>query len=41
MKTKHLIWTLIILIVLESCSRAISPYEAANNPKGRHCKRIR
>ncbi|MDP4261212.1 MAG: hypothetical protein Q8941_01665 [Bacteroidota bacterium] len=40
MKTKNLLWIIIILVVLQSCSRAISPYEAANNPRGKHCKVI-
>jgi hypothetical protein len=41
MKKSHLIWIMILIITLHSCSRAITPYEAANNPRGRHCKRIR
>ncbi|MFI5128604.1 MAG: hypothetical protein ACHQFX_01380 [Chitinophagales bacterium] len=41
MKTRNIIAALIILIILQSCARAISPYEAANNPRGRHCRTIR
>lgn len=41
MKTKHLIWALLFILFLESCSHAISPYEAANNPRGKKCKNIR
>ena len=41
MKTRNLLGIIIIcLVVLQSCARAISPYEAANNPRGRHCKVI-
>ncbi len=41
MKTKNLLWLLLIFIVLESCSRAMSPYEAANNPRGKKCRAIK
>jgi len=41
MKTKHLIWLLLIVTVFESCMRAMTPYEAANNPRGKKCRNIR
>ncbi len=40
MKTKNIVIALLILVFLQSCARAISPYQAANNPRGRHCKVI-
>ncbi len=41
MKKKHLLWMAVLFIVLESCSRAMSPYEAANHPRGKKCREIR
>ncbi len=41
MKTKNLLWLLVLIIILESCSRAMSPYEAANNPRGKKCRDIK
>jgi len=41
MKTKHLFWILILIVTLQACSRAMTPFEAANNPKGKHCRNIR
>ena len=35
MKTKHLFWILIVVITLQACARAMTPYEAANHPKGK------
>jgi hypothetical protein len=41
MKTKHLFWILIVVITLQACARAMTPYEAANFPKGKKCRNIR
>lgn len=41
MKTKIFILALIAVIFLESCSRSFTPYEAANNPRGKKCGKIR
>jgi len=41
MKTKSLVWILIIIIMLQSCHRAMTPYEAANFPRGKKCRSIR
>ncbi len=41
MKVKHLFWIMILIVTLQACSRAMSPYEAANYPKGKKCRNIR
>lgn len=41
MKTSIFIVMLIAIVLLESCSRSYTPYEAANNPRGRKCGTIR
>jgi len=41
MKTRIALLLIITSIIFQSCSRAISPYQAANNPKGKHCKDIK
>jgi len=41
MKTRNLIGIVIILIILQSCAKYMSPYEAANHPRGRKCAIIR
>jgi len=41
MKRSTVLWALIIIIFLQSCSRAITPYEAANNPRGKKCRTIK
>jgi len=41
MKTKQLFWILIIIIMLQACNRAMTPYEAANHPRGKKCRSIR
>jgi len=41
MKTRHFVWLVIIVIFIESCQRSFTPYEAANNPRGRKCATIR
>lgn len=41
MKTRILILALIAIILLESCSRSFTPYQAANNPRGKKCGTIR
>lgn len=41
MRTKLFLVLLIAIVVLESCSRSFTPYEAANSPRGRKCGNIR
>ncbi|MGB3006924.1 MAG: hypothetical protein WBC06_10460 [Chitinophagaceae bacterium] len=41
MKSRMLIILLLAGIAIQSCSRALSPYEAANHPKGKHCRDIK
>ncbi|MEO7924117.1 MAG: hypothetical protein ABIR30_10585 [Chitinophagaceae bacterium] len=41
MKTRIFVLVLIIIIVFESCSRGFTPYQAANNPRGKKCGVIR
>jgi hypothetical protein len=41
MKARIFIFLIIASIAFQSCSRAISPYEAANNPRGKKCKDIK
>lgn len=41
MKARIVIVLIIASIFFQACSRAISPYQAANNPKGKHCKDIK
>ncbi len=38
---KGIFVVLALLIFLASCSRALTPYEAANNPKGKKCRALR
>jgi hypothetical protein len=42
MKTRLLAVLLIAIILIESsCRSAMTPYQAANNPRGRKCRAIR
>ncbi|HEV7782859.1 MAG TPA: hypothetical protein VGO58_16400 [Chitinophagaceae bacterium] len=41
MKTRILILLIVASIVFQACSRAISPYQAANNPRGKKCRDIK
>ncbi|MEQ1676680.1 MAG: hypothetical protein ABL876_08270 [Chitinophagaceae bacterium] len=41
MKTRIVLFLLIASIVFQACNRAMSPYEAANNPRGKHCRDIK
>ena len=41
MKNRYWLAALLLIIVLESCSRSFTPYEAANNPRGRKCGTIK
>jgi len=41
MKARLILFLLAAIIVFESCSRAMSPYEAANNPRGKKCRDIK
>lgn len=41
MKTKSLLLALAVILILQSCSRSFTPYQAANNPRGKKCGYIR
>ncbi len=41
MKNKFLLVLILGMIVLQSCTRVMSPYQAANHPRGRKCAIIR
>jgi len=41
MKNKFLLILVLGMIVLQSCTRVMSPYQAANHPRGRKCAIIR
>ncbi len=41
MKVKFAIVLLLAIVFLESCSRSFTPYQAANNPSGKRCGKIR
>jgi hypothetical protein len=41
MKTRNILALIIILIILQSCGKYMTPYEAANHPRGRRCATIR
>jgi hypothetical protein len=41
MKIRIALLLIIASIAFQSCSRAITPYQAANNPKGKHCRDIK
>ena len=41
MKIKILLIVIIASVIFQSCSRAMTPYEAANFPKGKKCRNIR
>ena len=41
MRTRLIIILIIGAFIFESCTRSMSPYEAANNPRGRKCAVIK
>lgn len=41
MKTGILLAIVAMIFILESCSRSFTPYQAANNPRGKKCGVIR
>ncbi|HYM94081.1 MAG TPA: hypothetical protein VET23_08085 [Chitinophagaceae bacterium] len=41
MKTRILISLLVLSLAFQACNRAMTPYQAANNPKGKRCRDIR
>jgi hypothetical protein len=41
MKKRIVLVLIVASVIFQSCSRAISPYQAANNPKGKHCRDIK
>ena len=40
MKIKILCFIILALVILQACNRAMTPYEAANFPKGKKCRNI-
>ena len=40
MKIKILFFIILALVILQACNRAMTPYEAANFPKGKKCRNI-
>lgn len=41
MKGKILLLIILASVILQSCARSFTPYEAANHPKGKKCGVIR
>jgi len=41
MKTRIVLFLIAAGIAFQSCSRAMSPYEAANHPRGKKCREIK
>jgi hypothetical protein len=41
MKTRIILALMMIIILFESCARTFTPYQAANNPRGKKCGVIR
>lgn len=41
MKGRFFLVLIMAIIVFESCTRVMSPYQAANNPRGKKCAIIR
>ncbi|HEX2848784.1 MAG TPA: hypothetical protein VHN59_19715 [Chitinophagaceae bacterium] len=41
MKTRIIWIVLFAMVALQACNRAMTPYEAANNPRGKKCRDIR
>jgi hypothetical protein len=41
MKTKIIVLLIVASIAFQACNRAMSPYEAANNPRGKKCRDIK
>jgi len=41
MKARFLFFLIIFSFLFQACNRAMSPYEAANHPKGKKCRNIR
>ena len=41
MKTRIVLFAILAATILQACSRAMSPFEAANNPRGKKCRVIK
>jgi hypothetical protein len=41
MKNRIILLLIIVIIAFQSCHRAMSPYEAANFPRGKKCRDIK
>gem|GEM_PF-751107 len=39
--TRIVMVLLLASFLFQACNRAMSPYEAANNPRGKHCRDIK
>lgn len=41
MKARIILFLIVASLVFQACHRAMSPYEAANNPRGKKCRDIK
>jgi hypothetical protein len=41
MKTRIVLLMIVASIAFQSCHKAMTPYEAANHPRGKKCREIR
>jgi hypothetical protein len=41
MKTRIILLMIIASLFFQACNRAMSPYEAANSPRGKKCRDIK
>jgi len=41
MKTKIVLLSMVAVILLQTCNRAMIPYNAANHPHGKKCRDIK
>jgi hypothetical protein len=41
MKARIILFLIVASIAFQSCNRAMSPYDAANHPRGKKCRDIK
>jgi hypothetical protein len=41
MKTRIILLLIVACIAFQACNRGMSPYEAANHPRGKKCRDIK
>jgi hypothetical protein len=41
MKARIILFLIVASVLMQACNRAMTPYEAANHPKGKKCRSIR